>query len=202
MRLPIAKHSRSNPHGTTPRTGTAPQPFESRKSSLSVTTLTRTAPSPRHERSVSNIQPQRPTDAADLKAHARSPTMPNMPLYASESRPAPDLKIKLDGVTEDFMDEYYYGAEDDAPRDTSRQSKPSPRAVDSLLSLAGIRHDPRMAPSRRLPHSRCPQQIPRGTNKGICLPRRNPMDWTFQLPTRYLRTSTYPEHHFSRHRPK
>ena len=38
--------------------------------------------------------------------------MPNMPVYASDSRP-PDLKLKLDGVTEDFIDEYPYGADDD-----------------------------------------------------------------------------------------
>jgi hypothetical protein len=39
--------------------------------------------------------------------------MPNMPLYATDSRP-PDLKLDLDGVTEDFMDDYNYGAEDDS----------------------------------------------------------------------------------------
>ena len=47
-----------------------------------------------------------------------------MPLYASESRPGPDLQIKLDGVTEDFMDEYSYGDDDDAPRDVTQQGKP------------------------------------------------------------------------------
>ncbi|KAJ4361168.1 hypothetical protein N0V95_002137 [Ascochyta clinopodiicola] len=114
----------SNPHGATPLTGTAPKPFEPRKSSLSVTILSPTVYSPRHERSASNVQPQRPTRAGDLRAHARSPTMPNMPLYASETRPGPDLKIKLDGVTGDFMDEYSYGVEDDAPRDITQQGKP------------------------------------------------------------------------------
>lgn len=124
MRLPIANETCSNPHGNTPLTGTAPKPFAPRKSSLSVTTLSPTVYSSRHERSVSNTQPQRPTQPADLKAHARSPTMPNMPLYASETRPGPDLQIKLDGVTEDFMDDYAYGAEDDAPRDITQQGKP------------------------------------------------------------------------------
>jgi hypothetical protein len=112
----------SNPHGNTPLIGTAPKPFRPRKStlsSLSVTTLSPTAPSPRHERSVSNTQPPR-----DLKAHARSPTMPNIQVYASETQPTPDLKIKLDGVTEDFMDEYSYGADDERPRPISQQSKP------------------------------------------------------------------------------
>lgn len=49
--------------------------------------------------------------------------MPNMPVYASEPRPGSDLKIKLDGVTEDFMDEYSYG-EDGVPRDVTQQGKP------------------------------------------------------------------------------
>ncbi|KAF3035731.1 hypothetical protein E8E11_003687 [Didymella keratinophila] len=119
----VPRNLDSNPHGTTPLTGTAPKPFEARKSSLSVTVLSPTVYSLRHERSVSNGQPPRPTRVADIKAHARSPTMPNMPLYASESRPGPDLKIKLDGVTEDFTDDYY-GVEDDAPRDITQQGKP------------------------------------------------------------------------------
>ncbi|KAH6615090.1 hypothetical protein C7974DRAFT_320186 [Boeremia exigua] len=119
----VPRNLDSNPHGTTPLTGTAPKPFEPRKSSLSVTTRSPAVNSPRHERSVSNLQPQGPTRVGDLKTHARSPTMPNMPLYASDSRPEPDLKIKLDGVAEDFMDDYSYG-EDDAPRDVTQQGKP------------------------------------------------------------------------------
>lgn len=120
--LPLADHNRSNPHGATPLTGTAPKPFEPRQSSPFVTTLSPAVYPPRHERSVSNTQP-RSTRAADLKAHARSPTMPNMPIYASETRPGSDLKIKLDGVAEDFLDDYSYG-EDDAPRDVTQQGKP------------------------------------------------------------------------------
>ncbi|KAF1364795.1 hypothetical protein EJ07DRAFT_97353 [Lizonia empirigonia] len=120
----VPRNLDSNPHGNTPLTGTAPKPFAPRKISLSVITLSPTVYSSRHERPVSNTQPQRPTQPADLKAHARSPTMPNMPLYASKTRPGPDLQIKLDGVTEDFMDDYAYGAEDDAPRDITQQGKP------------------------------------------------------------------------------
>lgn len=48
--------------------------------------------------------------------------MPNMPLYASDSRP-PDLKLKLDGVTETFIDDYPYVAEDDSSR-AKQQNKP------------------------------------------------------------------------------
>lgn len=124
MSPPIPDDRCSNPHGNTPLTGTASKPFEPRKSSLSVTTLSPTLYSPRHERSVSNTEPLRSTRAGDLKVHARSPTMPNMPLYASDSRPGPDLKIKLEDVTEDFMDEYSYGTEEDAPRDITQQGKP------------------------------------------------------------------------------
>jgi predicted nucleic acid-binding Zn-ribbon protein len=103
-------------------TGTAPQiPFAPRKSSLVVAKRTPTTiPSAtRHERSASSVHPQRQSRTEALKAfgikgaHARSPTMPNMPLYATDSRP-PDLKLDLDGVTEDFMDDYNYGADDDS----------------------------------------------------------------------------------------
>ncbi|KAJ4367556.1 hypothetical protein N0V83_007140 [Neocucurbitaria cava] len=44
-----------------------------------------------------------------------------MPVYASDSRP-PDLKLKLDGVTEDFIDEYPYGTDDDTQE--RQQNKP------------------------------------------------------------------------------
>lgn len=43
-------------------------------------------------------------------------------MYASDSR-QPDLKLKLDGVTEIFIDDYPYGTEDDASRG-KQQSKP------------------------------------------------------------------------------
>ncbi|KAJ8116736.1 hypothetical protein OPT61_g1911 [Boeremia exigua] len=129
----VPRNLDSNPHGTTPVAATAPRPFEPRKSSLSVTTLSPTAHSPRHERSVSNAQPPRPIGVGDLKAHARSPTMPNMPLYGTESQSGPDLKIKLDGATEDFMDQYSYG-DDDAPRDVTQNGKPkSPSGFTSFF---------------------------------------------------------------------
>jgi hypothetical protein len=48
--------------------------------------------------------------------------MPNMPSYATDSRP-PDLKLDLDGVTEDFMDDYNYGAEDDSRSVKSNKPK-------------------------------------------------------------------------------
>jgi hypothetical protein len=128
--FPLLTHG-SNPHGRTPLTGTAPQlAFAPRKSSLGVakgnpTTIPSAA---RHNRSASSAHPQHQSRTEALKAfgirgtHARSPTMPNMPSYATDSRP-PDLKLDLDGVTEDFMDDYNYGAEDDSRSVKSNKPK-------------------------------------------------------------------------------
>lgn len=120
----------NDPHGKTPLTGTTPQnPFPPRKSSITIAKRSPTASSaPRHDRSASHAQPRRQSRTEELRAfgsrgrHARSPTMPNMPLYASDSRP-PDLKLKLDGVTETFIDDYPYVAEDDSSR-AKQQNKP------------------------------------------------------------------------------
>ncbi|KAH7388729.1 hypothetical protein BKA66DRAFT_460619 [Pyrenochaeta sp. MPI-SDFR-AT-0127] len=119
-----------DPHGKTPLTEIAPQnPFPPRKSSLTIAKRSPTISSaPRHDRSASSVQPRRQSRTEELRAfgsrgwHARSPTMPNMPMYASDSR-QPDLKLKLDGVTEIFIDDYPYGTEDDASRG-KQQSKP------------------------------------------------------------------------------
>jgi chromosome segregation ATPase len=47
-----------------------------------------------------------------------------MPLFATDSRPL-DLKLDLDGVTEDFMDDYSYGAEDDSrPKQNNKPKSP------------------------------------------------------------------------------
>jgi hypothetical protein len=113
----------SDPHGRTPLTGTAPQPFGHRKSSLAIATAApAVSPAPRHDRSAS-LQPRRQDQLSELNVlaakgtHARSPTMPNMPRYSSETRTS-DLKIKLDGVTEDFVDGYSHSD------DESRSNKP------------------------------------------------------------------------------
>jgi hypothetical protein len=45
--------------------------------------------------------------------------MPNMPVYTSSTRP-PDLRLDLEGVTEDFLDEDPYGSD---PRGHSKQPK-------------------------------------------------------------------------------
>ncbi|KAF1841035.1 uncharacterized protein K460DRAFT_321806 [Cucurbitaria berberidis CBS 394.84] len=119
-----------NPHGKSPLIESTPQrPFPQRKSSLTVAKRSPTATSiPRHDRSVSSVQTQRHSRTEELRTfgskgwHARSPTMPNMSVYASDSR-TPDLKLNLDGVTEDFIDAYPTAADDDALR-VRQQNKP------------------------------------------------------------------------------
>lgn len=54
--------------------------------------------------------------------------MPNMPLYPSDSRP-PELKLKLDGVAEDYMDLYPYEDETQG----SQASKKSPSGFTSFF---------------------------------------------------------------------
>ncbi|KAF1830257.1 hypothetical protein BDW02DRAFT_633793 [Decorospora gaudefroyi] len=126
----VPRNLDDDPHGRTPLTGTVPQlPFPARKRSLGVAKrgLPTLQSAVRHDRSASSFHAQRQTRTEALRAfgtrgpHARSPTMPNMPSYTTASRP-PDLRLDLDGVTEDFMDEYSYGAEDDSH--TRQNNKP------------------------------------------------------------------------------
>ncbi|OAL50534.1 hypothetical protein IQ07DRAFT_631522 [Pyrenochaeta sp. DS3sAY3a] len=122
-----------DPHGRTPTTGSAPQnPFPPRKSSLTIAERNPTVPTqPRHDRSTSSIQPRRQSRTEELRTagskgfHARSPTMPNMPVYSTDSRPQ-DLKLRLDGVTEDYIDDYSYSPDDDAARGRQQNKPKSP----------------------------------------------------------------------------
>ncbi|KAF1930917.1 uncharacterized protein M421DRAFT_418397 [Didymella exigua CBS 183.55] len=194
----VPRNLDSNPHGNSPLTGTAPKPFETRKTSFSVTTLSPTVYSPRHERSVSNGQSPRPTRVGDVKAHARSPTMPNMPLYASESRPNPDLKIKLDGVTEDFTDDYY-GVEDDAPRDISQLGKPKTPSGGFTSFFGWNSSKPNGAESPATTFSSSPTDSPRNKqgsmsakNKpnGLDIPAANSLSSYFNVPGTPLLSSS------------
>lgn len=197
-RLSITNNGHSNPHGSTPLTGTAPKPFEARKSSLSVTVLSPSAFPLRHERSVSNGQALRPTRAGDIKAHVRSPTMPNMPLHASESQPGPDLKIKLDGVTEDFTDDYY-SVEDDAPRDTTQQGKPKSPSGGFTSFFGWNSSKPNGAESPATTFSLSPTNSPRhkqgslpAKNKpnGLDIPAANSLSSYFNVPGTPLLSSS------------
>ncbi len=60
--------------------------------------------------------------------------MPNMPSYNNTSQ-APDLKLDLNGVTEDFMDDYNYGPED--PSLTRQNTKPKSPSGGGFTSFFG-----------------------------------------------------------------
>ncbi|KAF2638007.1 hypothetical protein P280DRAFT_87884 [Massarina eburnea CBS 473.64] len=127
----LVRNLDDNPHGRTPQTATAPSsPFRPRKSSLSYSNGNRTpAGPPRHARSGSSFQAQRQSRIDELKAsakasqHVRTPTMPTMPLYTSEQPRQPSLLLKLDGVTDDFIEEDIYETEADREEER-RASKP------------------------------------------------------------------------------
>jgi chromosome segregation ATPase len=204
--FPILIHG-SNPHGRTPITGTVPQlPFAPRKSSLSVAKRGPvTIPSAaRHDRSASSVHPQHQSRTEALKAfgirgtHARSPTMPNMPVYATDSRP-PDLKLDLDGVTEDFMDEYNYGAEDDSR--TRQNNKPkSPgggftsffgwnsRTQNGAESPATAFSEHSLSPES--PRYKQPNMPAKGKPNGLDIPAANSLGSYFNVPGTPLLSSS------------
>ncbi|KAF2706650.1 hypothetical protein K504DRAFT_447569 [Pleomassaria siparia CBS 279.74] len=117
------------PHGRTPITSKLPQnPFASPKSSLAYSKSSPITSGPRHDRSSSTLQPRRQSRTEELKSlinkgtHARSPTMPNMSAYTSE--PRQNLRLRLDGVTEDFIDGDIYASSGTESVDEARPSKP------------------------------------------------------------------------------
>ncbi|RMZ68873.1 intracellular transport [Pyrenophora seminiperda CCB06] len=85
---------------------------------------------PRHDRASLSIHTQQHSKTEALKAfgiigtHARSPTMPNMPLYTNETQKAPGLKLDLDGVTKDFMDDYSYPEDDSRAKQSEKPKSP------------------------------------------------------------------------------
>ncbi|KAI0590600.1 CCDC158 multi-domain protein [Pyrenophora tritici-repentis] len=117
-----------NPHGRTPLTANTP------KIPRALVVTKKTPPTistaPRHDRASISVHTHQPTKAEALKAfgitgaHARSPTMPNMPLYSSAIQQAPDLKLNLDRVTEDFMDDYSYAEDDSRPKKNDKPKSP------------------------------------------------------------------------------
>ncbi|PVI08431.1 hypothetical protein DM02DRAFT_510406 [Periconia macrospinosa] len=127
-----------NPHGNTPQTATAPKfPFKPRKSSLSYSTTNRTSTGtlPRHERPSSSVQQSRVDQIKGSRIasqHVRSPTMPNMPMYTSEPRQQQNLRLKLDGVTEDFIEEDIYETEQDRIEE-ARPVKPNGGGFSSFF---------------------------------------------------------------------
>ncbi|KAK7193621.1 hypothetical protein DPSP01_000174 [Paraphaeosphaeria sporulosa] len=130
----IPRNLDEQPHGQTPLTATAPK-YPDRQSSLSSNNgRVSSGPLPRHDRSASSFQVHRQSRLEELRAsakgqHARSPTMPNMPAYnTAEVRPPPNLRLKLDGVTEDFIDDLYE-TDEDREEEQARPVKPKSPAA-------------------------------------------------------------------------
>ncbi|CAG5157139.1 uncharacterized protein ALTATR162_LOCUS4931 [Alternaria atra] len=200
-----------NPHGRTPLTAAAPRPFSqsSRASSLVVAKRSSNKPLPsipsaaRHDRSASGITPQRQSRTEALKAfgirgaHARSPTMPNMPLYNNNPQP-PDLKLDLNGVTEDFMDDYNYGPED--PSLTRQNTKPKSPSGGGFTSFFGWNSRPQNGPEspatafseHSTPESpRYKQSMPSKTKpNGLDIPAANSLGSYFNVPGTPLLSSS------------
>ncbi|KAF2018675.1 hypothetical protein BU24DRAFT_101890 [Aaosphaeria arxii CBS 175.79] len=149
----VPRNLDENPHGRTPVSTTAPKgAFISRKSSLSYAKNTSTTSttstsnnynnytfavkSPRHGRSVSNSVELKIQVAPSAKgSHIRSPTMPNMPVYNQTSQqPRPPLRLQLDGVTEDYIDEDPY---DISPTEVQPPKPKSPAGGTKFGSFFG-----------------------------------------------------------------
>ncbi|KAI4606648.1 hypothetical protein J4E83_010020 [Alternaria metachromatica] len=201
-----------NPHGRTPLTATAPRQFSERDRGSSLFVATRepptapTAPSAaRHDRSASGIQLQRQSKTEALKAfgirgaHARSPTMPNMPVYNNTSQPPPDLKLDLNGVTEDFMDDYNYGPED--PSLTRQNTKPKSPSGGGFTSFFGWNSRPQNEPaspatafsehsSPDSPRYRQPGMGSKSKPNGLDIPAANSLGSYFTVPGTPLLSSS------------
>ncbi|KAI4616443.1 uncharacterized protein J4E87_008709 [Alternaria ethzedia] len=201
-----------NPHGRTPLTATAPRQFSERDRGSSLFVATRepptapTAPSAaRHDRSASGIQLQRQSKTEALKAfgirgaHARSPTMPNMPVYNNASQPPPDLKLDLNGVTEDFMDDYNYGPED--PSLTRQNTKPKSPSGGGFTSFFGWNSRPQNEPaspatafsehsSPDSPRYRQPGMGSKSKPNGLDIPAANSLGSYFTVPGTPLLSSS------------
>ncbi|KAF2691065.1 hypothetical protein K458DRAFT_426445 [Lentithecium fluviatile CBS 122367] len=154
------------PHGQTPLTANVPQrPFSPRKSSLAYSNKSPTSSRPRHDRSASSIQTRRQSRIEELKAakgsHARSPTMPNMPLYTSEQR-QPNLRLKLDGVTEDFIDDDLYETEEDRAEEVQPAKPKSPAAgFTSFFGWNSTKQSGSDSPTTTFSESLSPSASPR-----------------------------------------
>lgn len=103
-----------HPHGHTPLTATVPAQLPIQRQQ----TLDTYPPQrPPHDRSLSSYHTARSGSSDEGEArqvfHARSPTMPNMPMYSTQTpseaaERQPNLTLQLDGVTSDFLDDDPY----------------------------------------------------------------------------------------------
>ncbi|KAF2813358.1 uncharacterized protein BDZ99DRAFT_556909 [Mytilinidion resinicola] len=129
-----------HPHGHTPLTAVPPTALplaQPSPSNLKSDTLQR----PRHDRAFSSYHTAHGSISEGEEgqvSHSRSPTMPNMPLYTSQT-PAeraetqPNLTLQLDGVTSDFLDDDPYSP---GP-DPTQQSKPKSPGGTTFGSFFG-----------------------------------------------------------------
>ncbi|KAG9186789.1 hypothetical protein G6011_09897 [Alternaria panax] len=212
--LLLPRNLDDNPHGRTPLTAAASRPFSqsSRASSIFVTkrgsnkALPSVPSAARHDRSASGITPQRQSRTEALKAfgirgaHTRSPTMPNMPLYNNNnnnnSQP-PDLKLDLNGVTEDFMDDYNYGP--DEPSLARQNTKPKSPSGGGFTSFFGWNSRPQNGPEspatafseHSLPGSpRYKQPTSKTKPNGLDIPAANSLGSYFNVPGTPLLSSS------------
>ncbi|KAF2197493.1 hypothetical protein GQ43DRAFT_202768 [Delitschia confertaspora ATCC 74209] len=125
------------PHGHTPViANNLRSPFQFPSSPLAKS-YTTDQTGPRHDRTVSSSFAQRPSRLHEYSAvekqgvHIRSPTMPNMPVYSSSPKQS-NLKLQLEGVTEDFLDNDFYSP---SPDSTPNNKPKSP--VGKLSSFFG-----------------------------------------------------------------
>ncbi|KAF2496237.1 hypothetical protein BU16DRAFT_572392 [Lophium mytilinum] len=130
-----------HPHGHTPLTAVPPTTLpilaEPARSNPKSNTLQR----PRHDRAFSSYHTAQGSISEDEEgqvSHSRSPTMPNMPLYttqtpAERAESQPNLTLQLDGVTSDFLDDDPYSP---GP-DTTQHSKPKSPGGNTFGSFFG-----------------------------------------------------------------
>lgn len=187
-------------------TGTTPQAFPARHSPLAVNKVLPALPSPlRHDRSVSVQNPDRKSRTAELRgsgsrgAHTRSPTMPNMPAYNTSHQQLPDLKLKLDGVTDDYMDVYAY--DDDVQEDRQPNKPKSP--AGGFTSFFGWNSKPQngaespattfseksLSPSDSPRHKQSTMAA-KGKPNGLDIPAANSLGSYFNIPGTPLLSSS------------
>jgi chromosome segregation ATPase len=124
--------------------------------------------------------------------------MPNIPLYNNNNPQPPDLKLDLNGVTEDFMDDYNYGPED--PSLTRQNTKPKSPSGGGFTSFFGWNSRPQNGPEspatafseHSTPESpRYKQSMPSKTKpNGLDIPAANSLGSYFNVPGTPLLSSS------------
>jgi hypothetical protein len=124
--------------------------------------------------------------------------MPNMPSYATDSRP-PDLKLDLDGVTEDFMDDYNYGAEDDSRSVKSNKPKSPGGGFTSFFGWNSRPQNGAESPatafsehslSPESPRYKQPNMVAKTKPTGLNIPAANQLGSYFNVPGTPLLSSS------------